>query len=186
MWIRFEIYSNVVYSSDLNQTPTIRNEMWNEIWNASQIWISFQNESVRLESDLKNSIMALPYLAIPSSICVEMLKFGTFCHFQKAHRVPDRFVSLNNPLKLKGLGALCKISLSTQDVRKWQILGMNVHYFMHPLVKISSMFSISILWCWGAKWYSEEHHNTRRMSSNSFSSHALWDWQNYTSKFRFQ
>ena len=73
--------------------------MWNEIWNTSQIWISFQNESVRLESELKNSIMALPYLSIPSSICVEMLKFGTFCHFQKAHRAPDRFVSLNNPQK---------------------------------------------------------------------------------------
>ena len=98
---------------------TLQNSDFIKIWNVIQIWISFQNESVRLESDLKNSIMALPYLSIPSSICVEMLKFGTFCHFQKAHRAPDIFVSLNNPLKLKGLGALCKISLSTQDVRKW-------------------------------------------------------------------
>ena len=98
---------------------TLQNSDFIKIWNVIQIWISFQNESVRLESDLKNSIMALPYLSIPSSICVEMLKFGTFCHFQKAHRAPDRFVSLDNPLKLNGLGALCKISLSTQDVRKW-------------------------------------------------------------------
>ena len=129
--------------------------MLNEIWNTSQIWISFQNESVRLESDLKNSIMALPYLSIPSSICVEMLKFGTFCHFQKAHRAPDWFVSLSNLPKIKGLGALCKISLSTQDVRKWLILGMNVHYHLHHLVNSSPMFSISILCCWGAKWCSE-------------------------------
>ena len=98
---------------------TLQNSDFIQIWNVIQIWISFQNESVRLESDLKNSIMALPYLSIPSSICVEMLKFGTFCHFQKAHRAPDRFVFLNNPLKLNGLGALWKISLSTQDVRKW-------------------------------------------------------------------
>ena len=94
---------------------TFQNSDFIQIWKFSQIWISFQYELVRLESDLKNSIMALPYLSIPSSICVEMLKFGTFCHFQKAHRAPDRFLSLNNPLKLKGLGALCKISHSTQD-----------------------------------------------------------------------
>ena len=135
---------------------TLQNSDFIQIWNVIQIWISFQNESVRLESDLKNSIMALPYLSIPSSICVEMLKFGTFCHFQKAHRAPDWFVSLSNPPKINGLGALCKISLSTQNVRKWWILGMNVHYFMHPLVNISSMFLISILWCWEEKWYSEK------------------------------
>ena len=29
------------------------------------------------------------------------------------------------------------------------------------------------------------YHNTMRMSSKSLSSHALWDWQNYISKFRF-
>ena len=85
----------------------------------------FRSESVfkMSQSDLnqtwKIQSWHCPISLYPSSICVEMLKFGTFCHFQKAHRAPDRFVSLNNPLKLKGLGALCKISLSTQDVRKW-------------------------------------------------------------------
>ena len=98
---------------------TLQNSDFIQIWNVIQIWISFQNESVRLESDLKNSIMALPYLSISSSICVEMLKFGTFCHFQKAHRAPDWFVSLSNLPKIKDLGALCKVSLCTQNVRKW-------------------------------------------------------------------
>ena len=31
----------------------------------------------------------------------------------------------------------------------------------------------------------KKHHNTWRLSSKSLPSHALWDWQNYISKFRF-
>ena len=37
----------------------------------------------------------------------------------------------------------------------------------------------------GCKMVFRIHHNTMRMSSKSLSSHALWDWQNYISKFRF-
>ena len=98
---------------------TLQNSDFIKIWNVIQIWISFQNESVRLESDLKNIIMSLSYLSIPSPICLEMLNFGTFFHFQKALGAPHWFVSLNNLPKIKGLGALFKISLNTQNVRKW-------------------------------------------------------------------
>ena len=148
------------------------------IWCTVQIWIRLQELEMKCEmrfetpvrsesvfkmsqSDLNQTWKILSWhcpisLSIPSPICLEMLKFGTFCHFQKALRAPDWFVSLSNLPKIKGLGALCKISLSIQDVRKWLILGMNAHYFMYPLFKISSMFSITILWCWGTKLYSEK------------------------------
>ena len=151
-----------------------------------KIQISFRFEnSVRSQSvfklnqsDLnqtwKKPIISLSYFSNPSPICVATLKVGTFCHFQKALRVPDWFVSLNNLPKIKGLGALCKNSLSTQDVRKGLILGMIVHYTMHHLFNISPRFSISILSFWDTKWLCRIYLNTMRMSTKSLPSHALW------------
>ena len=74
---------------------TLQNSDFIQIWKFSQTWISFQNESVRLESDLKNIIMSLSFLSIPSPICLEMLNFGTFFHFQKAHgHLIDLYLSI--------------------------------------------------------------------------------------------
>ena len=44
---------------------TFQNSDFIQIENVIQIWISFQNELVRLESDLKNYILSLPYLSSP-------------------------------------------------------------------------------------------------------------------------
>ena len=64
--------------------------------------------------------------------------------FWEAYCTYKKFVSLSVLPKIKGLGAICKISLGTQDVVKWAILGMNVHYHTHYHVNISPTISISV------------------------------------------
>ena len=98
---------------------TLQNSDFIKIWNVIQIWISFQNESVRLESDLKNSIMALPYLAIPSSICVQM-QFGTFCHFLTSWVLREILHSAPKPLSFSGLLRDTNLSGALWAFWKWQ------------------------------------------------------------------
>ena len=49
---------------------TLQNSDFIKIWNVIQIWISFQNELVRLESDLKNSIMITVLVTVPSPLSI--------------------------------------------------------------------------------------------------------------------
>ena len=65
-----------------------------------------------------------------------------------AHNTPEIFVSLSDLPKIKGLRAMCKFSLGTQDVRKGLILGMDVHYHMHPHVNMSLTFSYQLYDVW--------------------------------------
>ena len=84
-----------------------------------------------------------------------MLKFGIFCHFLKDHSALEKLVSLNDQPNINGLGAMYKISLSTQAFRKRLTLGMIVHFHIHPSVNIYPIFSISNMSCFVATRHKE-------------------------------
>ena len=79
-------------------------------------------------------------MKLSSQICVKVPNFGIFCHFSKDHSTLEKLVILVDPSKINDLGAMNKISLSTQGFQKGAILGMNVHFHMHPSVNFSPIF----------------------------------------------